>query len=837
MGLLKQLKKPCFLALFFLFTSFSTYAQNNDLSGIVVDGESKEVIEGASVTLLTERTQTFIRGTQTQSNGSFLFEDLVKSKYVLRVSYVGYQTYELTDLNYQGGPRKLDSIFLQPAGEVLEEVMIEGRVPELRLDIDKKVFDASQSIVSEGGTASDLLENVPTLEVDVDGNVSLRGSSSVKILIDGKESAMAGNDIANYLQSMPANLIDKVELITNPSSRYDAEGQSGIVNIVLKKNVRTGLNGSVNASWGSYNNQMAGINLNYRNRKLNYSGGYSYARRSNKGSGYNDNVFLNHPDDPSMNPRTITESSNNRRMYNHTVRTGVDYYMHENTTVSLGANISFRDRNSSSLMDYTYYNLPAYGANSLRKSNQNGDSFGVDLSLDFVQNLKREGEEIFANVTFGKDNREGYNDYFQDYASGRADFVRLNNTTDLGYNWNFQFDYTLPLGEDHKFEAGYRGILRNGEENQFSELQDTISLDFVPDYGVSNDFDLNSSVHALYTNYQRKLSDRLGVQIGLRAEQANLNTKYYSLDPEVDESERITPGKLDYFRLYPSVFLSYDLSDEGDKLQWSYSRRVQRPRGWQVNPFLNLSDETNIMQGNPELLPEDIHSFEMAYAKFFNNWNIMSSVYYRRVNDMTSPFLKSPSLIGDAIGDTTNVTYSQWDNVANQDVFGLELISKVSLFNWWDATANVNLFYNNTTPLQGFDVQEVENFSWNGNLNSNVKIMRTLSMQLRGFYRAPSKRLQGRMKAMYGMDVALKKEVLDGKGSITFNVRDAFDTRSFRSESFLPQNHIYMEHRWRPRTFTVSLSYRFGSRDVSESKSKRERMEDMGGEMEGMGEF
>ncbi len=810
------------LIFFIIFCPLFLFAQQGTIETIVIDEETNDPIIGASASLLQQSNQSYIQGAQSDVQGKLVFSDVDFGTYAIRITYVGKENVLIENVRVTNQqPIKLAQVSMMDDGTLIEEVVVEGRVPEMRLGIDKKVFDVSQSLVSVGGSASDLLQNVPTLDVDADGNVSLRGSSSVKILIDGRESAMAGSDINALLQSLPANSIEKVELITNPSAKYDAEGQSGIINIILKKNVRTGLNGSVTASGGSYDNYSGGVDLNYRDRNFNFFGGYNYANRVRPGNGFNDNTELIDGIIRENSERTISTTDNNRKGKNHTFRFGTDWYAAPKTTFSLGANVSVRDNDRRSDIDYRYFNIPDLGESASRVSQQYEEDLGVDITFDFKQELKREGEEITANITYGNDTEDGTNDFYQTYANGRAPFERQNVTSEAGKNWNFQLDYVLPFAQDHKFEAGYRTIVRNSEDSQWSEILDTVTNQFMPDYGVSNDFDLTNSVHALYVNYQRKLTEKLGVQVGLRGEQTYLQSTYYNLDPNAPEDEKTNDGNQDFFRLYPSAFLSYEVGNSDDKVQLSYTRRVQRPRGWQVNPFVNINDEINYRQGNPNLLPEDIHSFELSFAKFYDKWNFISSAYYRRSSDMMSPFLRDPEEIADIVGDRSNVTYSRWENVSKQDAMGLELISKVNFLRWWDATANVNLFYDKTMPYAEFNTGDVENFSWNGNINTNVKFTKSTTLQARGFYRAPRKWIQGRMKSMAGLDVAVRQDVLAGKGSVMFNVRDVFNSQRFRMENNLPTQFIQMENRWMRRMFSLSFTYRFGIQDLTKKKEDR----------------
>ena len=814
--------------LLLLLLPFYAIAQQGNLKVKVLQQDNKQPILGASVSLVTTGSKALIKGRQTDNTGVVLIEAVPAGTYNLQITYVGMMNNERDSILITSNQTlDLGTIELVDAGKQLEEVLVQGRVADLQLGIDKKVFDVSQSLVSVGGTAQDLLGNVPTLQVDADGAVSLRGSSSVKILIDGKESAMAGSDVNKLLQSLPADAVSKVEIITNPSAKYDAEGQSGIINIVLKKNIRTGLNGNVTASVGNYDNYNAGLTLNYRDNKFNYFGSYNFRHGRNLGEGLTKTIgLINGSQDPNSLV-TETENESFRKGINNSLRLGMDYYANDKTTLSLGGNLSIRDNNRGEDLFYKSYRGQQTPVITPRTSRQFEEDLGYDLSFDFKRELKREGEELTANVTYGNDEEEGTNDYLQTNPS----FVskRFNETGEKGKNWNFQLDYLLPLGENHKFEAGYRTTLRNSDDYQYS---DTLANDlWIPDYTVSNEFEMKSGVHALYANYQRMLGERIGLQVGLRAEDAYLNTENKSVDPDrIATGNYSDKGNLDYFRLYPSAFLTYDVNGEGDKVQLSYSRRVQRPRGWQVNPFVSLSDPLNIRQGNPNLMPEDIHSMELSFAKFYDKWNFITTAYYRRVNDMTQPlqFDINDPIAAIYLDGKENATFMRWENVGSRDNAGLELISKVNIFKWWDATANANIYYQRVNPVERYNINKVENIAWDANLTTNVKFTSTTSLQVKGDYRAPMKTLQGRMKSMHGVDLALRQDILKGKGSLLFNVRDVFDKRRFGGETNLPTRYSDFYHRWSRRTFNLTFSYRFGIQDLTKNRRDEDRSMDDG---------
>jgi len=798
--------------LFVFFLPVVLFAQTGQIKAILVDSETSKPISSASVALLDAHSNVLVKGGQSVSQGFLLLSDIKPGKYIVRITYVGYETQTIDSIAVLGGKSKdLGRIALKPTGNMLNEVVIEGRAPAMQIGIDRKIFNVGESLVSAGGTATDVLANVPTLQVDQDGSVSLRGSSSVKILIDGRESALAGNDVTSLLQSLPANSIEKVEVITNPSSKYDAEGQTGIINIVLKKNIRTGLNGSINTSAGSYDNYMAGITLNYRDRKFNYFGSYNFNKRNMLGSGKTDNTFF------GDSTRNYSESESSRKGNSHTVKAGFDYNMSDRTSLSFSGNLSIRDNKRIEDLNYEFFKQSQMTGTSVRNSTQFEDDLGYELNADFKHQFKREGEELTGNASYGRDKEDGTNDFSQNYTDGRKATSRKNVTSEDGKNINLQLDYVLPFSEVSKFEAGYRSQIRKSFDTQFSRSLDSIG-NYVPDYRISNDFDFTSTVHAIYANYQNKLTDKIGYQIGLRGEQFELKSTYFSKDPVAVETE--SNAKQKFFRLYPTLFLTYDVGENGDKVQFSYSRRVQRARGWQVNPFLNVSDDLNYRQGNPNLKPEDVHSLEMSFAKTFGKVNLISSAYFNHASEVIQPFVYK-------IEDGR--TYSRWENMTSRNLSGFEFISKINATKDFDFTFNLNLIQIQYNANPDYDIKERKDFAYNANLTANYRFTPTFSAQVRGEYNSSRVMAQGQMNAMKGMDLALKKDVFKKKASIMLNVRDVFNSRKMNGVTETSQLISNFEHRWMKRMVTLSLSYRFGSQDLNKSKKKESNTNEMGG--------
>lgn len=787
------------------------------ISAVVVDETSGDPVGFASAALLVQGSNAYVKGMQTVDDGKVLFTDITPGTYVVRITYVGYENRVTENVVVEAGKTvDLGRILLKPVGELLEEVVVEGTPPAMELGIDRKIFNVAESTLSVGGTATDLLANVPSLQVDMDGTVSLRGSSSVRVLINGRESALAGSDVTQFLQSLPANAVERIEVVTNPSSKYDAEGQSGIINIVLKKNTYLGFNGSANFSGGSYNNYMAGINLNFRNNNVNYYGGYTFNRRNMVGDGVNNTELL------ANNSLTNNFSESARLGLNHNVQLGVDYYLGEKTLIGLAGNLSVRGNERNEDLFYSYFNHPQLSGNSSRISRQDEDDLGYEVALDVKREFEHDGEELLANFAFGYDGEEGVNAFDQEYSvppSGMYERARINDTKEDGRNVNVQLDYVRPFGENHKLEAGYRTIIRRSMDHQYSQSDSTLGL--MPDYRVSNDFDMTSSVHALYVNYQNKLTDKLGYQVGLRAEQAHLDTELGLLTPGLPEDERAIAGQLDYFRVYPSVFITQEFGNK-NQLQLSYTRRVSRPRGWQVNPFVDVSDNLNHRQGNPNLLPEDIHSFELGYTKTWESLLVTSSVYHRIVNDVTQPIIQE-------VDENTGVTLMQWQNISRNESTGFELISRLDISKKWDVMANINAFHTRFKGSEAFGVDPSEGFSWNANATTNYRFTPRLSLQSRFEYQAPRIMAQGKGIENYVIDAGLKLDVLNRKGSIMFNARDLLNQRRFGGYTNSNGVYRYFEHRWMRRTFMLSFNYRFGDQNLKREERKRNDAEDYGG--------
>ncbi|MHA4893506.1 TonB-dependent receptor domain-containing protein [Pedobacter sp. PWIIR3] len=787
----------------------------------VVDAATNQTVPFASAIVIDRKTKAVVKGAQTDVDGNLLMVGLPKGVFSVKVSYLGYQTMVRDSVSITDAKKEINfgTINMKPSkGTVLNEVTITAPKSTIQMGIDKKIFSVDQSLVSEGGSASDLLQNVPSVQTDIEGNVSLRGSSGVRVLIDGKPSLIAGGNVAQILQSIPASSIESVELITNPSAKYDAEGQSGIINIVLKKNKKLGLNGSVALTAGNQENYNANTNLSFQNSKVNLYGNYSYRYGNRLGGGFNNIQYTNLLSASSAAfTNQITDSKSLDK--GHNFKAGIDYYVSEKSVLSFSGGFNVRDNDRNELL--TINKLDQL-RNPLELSNRTNSNLGTggsyDLNLDFSHKFAKPKEELTFNFSFSEgdnDNDQIYNtDIYNVNGTPVNSFLNIQNNANYGYNknYNIQTDYTLPIGQLGKIEAGYRSQIRFAENSQISSNSDVFTGEFIPNLGLSNLFNSKDQVHALYFNFQNQIKN-FGYQFGLRAEDATLDTRLGTY--QSNGAINYTPGKVAYTRLYPSVFLTEKFKGD-QQLQLSYSRRVNRPRGWDTNPFLDVSDPYNYRQGNPNLLPEDVHAFELSYSKYWKKVTLTSSAYLRKTNDVIQRIRTTP-----AEYEGTGITLSTPVNLASSVNSGFELISKVDVVKSWSFTGNVNLYQVNVNGNSSLGVLESSGFSWNANLTNNFTLPYNITLQIKGDYRAKEVMAQGTRNAMYGLDAGAKYDFKGKKSSLSLNVRDIFNTRRWAMTTAAGGTIVDFSRRMQGTMANLTYSYRFGKSDFSFKKTKK----------------
>ncbi|KQB99450.1 TonB-dependent receptor domain-containing protein [Pedobacter sp. Hv1] len=796
---------------------FAQTAGEGKISGKIVEAATNEPVSYATAFLLDRKTKANVKVVQSDIDGNFVITNLPKGVFTFKASSIGFQTMvrdsiSITDLVKEIA---LGTIKMKPAkGNLLNEVTVTAPKATMQMGIDKKVFSVDQSLVSEGGSASDLLQNVPSIQTDIDGNVSLRGSSGVKVLIDGKPSLIAGGSVAQILQSIPASSIESVELITNPSAKYDAEGQSGIINIVLKRNKKLGFNGSVALTAGNRDNYNANTSLSFQNKRVNLYGNYSYRYGNRVGGGYNN---INYTKAPQESLTFANQNTDSRSLdKGHNLKAGMDYYLAEKSVLSFSASTNIRDNNRNELLEIDQFNgirNPLQLSNRSNINNGSGNSY--DLNLDFTQKFKKPKEELTMNFGYS----EGNNDNFQVYNTqiynvngntvNPSPNIQRNDGYGFNRNYNAQLDYSLPVGKLGKIEAGYRSQIRISENSAIADIFNTTSGQYDFNYALSNEFNSKDQVHAIYANYQNQIKS-FGYQIGLRAEDAALNTRLGAYN--INSNLNYTPGKVAYTRLYPSIFLTQKFTGE-QQLQLSYSRRVNRPRGWDTNPFLDVSDPLNYRQGNANLKPEDVHAFELSYSRYWTKFSIISSLYFRQTNDVIQRIRTEPNAEGITLSTPQNLT----KNISS----GVELIGKYDVSKSWNFTTNVNLYQSKIEGVPAFGIVENSGFSYNANLTNNFVLPYGITLQVKGDYRSREVMAQGIRKANFGIDAGAKYDFKNRKASLSLNIRDVFATRKWQMTT-TGETSVVDFSRYMQRTMAnLTFSYRFGKTDFNFKKTKK----------------
>lgn len=766
-------------------------AKAGSIEGRIIDSQ-KQPLEFVNVILYQIDGTTLVKGTITDSDGRYTIPNVKDGSYKISFQFVGYITITRSvTLSEQNNHKiALKSIVLEEDSEQLEEVAVVAQKQTMKLDIDKKVFNVDQDIASVGGSASEVLENIPSVEVDAEGNVSLRGSSSVTVWINGKAQGMTSDNRGDILEQMPAESIERIEVITNPSSKYSPEGSAGIINIVLKRDRKAGYYGGVKVSANTNKGGRFGANINYSSGILDAYANIGYARRINKSGGYTDRDNLN-SDFVAVSYLNSTNKSRNEGN-NIFARAGFTWHITQHDDFSIGYMGMFgngdRDQTYNyTSADYNGYNTIGYRMNRDRINTSSDDMRMNDIEVGYRHEWKT-GHSIDLTVSRNKWSRDGNSIYDQtsDYFDMETDtflnkIISYQNTDSKMDNnsWDIQLDYEQPIGEKSKIEAGYKGTFfdEDAPTETYENEEKTKSIE-----SLFNRFIYNSDVHAVYANWQSTIGEHLGYQVGLRGEAWSVDTKSHDYNAEYRNGSIETFSK-SYFKIFPTLFMSYKIS-ETQELQLNYTRRLQRPFGGLLNSFKNISDSTNISYGNPELTPEYTNSYEFNYIKNWDNHTISLSAYYRPSDDV----IQRISYIDNGI------RYQTSKNVTRSLSSGLEIIGKNRLWTRLDLTTTVNFFYysldggdytftlDNGTPY-AVNIQSSSDFSWNARFMASLLLPYQISYQATFNYNAPQVITQGKRDASYSLDMGLRKTFFDKKLTIALNGRDLLDSRKWHSKT------------------------------------------------------
>ncbi|SNS02170.1 Outer membrane receptor for ferrienterochelin and colicins [Belliella buryatensis] len=773
--------------------SIQLQAQEFEIKGKVIEAESSDPLEFANIALLSPTDSALVTGGMSELDGTFSFV-AQSGEYLLRVGFIGYESrFRAITI---GGKDVLNvgNVRLRKDAQNLEEVVVEGVTSMFESDIDKRRYNVENSIVAEGATASELLGTLPSIQVDDEGGISMRGSGNILIYINGRPSNLSGDDAESVLSQFPANSIKSVELITNPSSRYDAAGVGGIINIVLKKNERTGLNGQVNASVGTRDKYNAGINMNYGTKKANYYLSYNWQDRRlfRESEGFRQSNLT------GVSPILDQDSYQLNRDINHLIRGGVDWNLSGTKVLGIYAQGNFRDRTGMETLNQRNLTL-TQDLDSLfvRNIEQDRSSTNFETGISYAVDIDTLGQRFFTSASFSRDERlqdEIFNQLFfnqqnQEVPSNRI--LQLNERPQTSNLYVLQVDYEKPFLNGGKMEAGLKGTFGEWDRSQFFS-EGNEDNGFIPQLNdfFSDSFNFKEDVYASYFSYRNKLG-KLGYQGGLRAEYTETISRLASTaDPFVNN----------YFNLFPSAYLSYELGQE-EEFTANYSRRINRPGIWSLAPIYGVSDLYNLSIGNPELQPEFTDSYELGYMKGWEKYLMNATVYHRYSTDVQTRVVRL---------NDDNVAIQLRENASSRASTGFEVINQFQFTQWFDATISGNFFY---SEIRGDNIEagfNNSNFSWTVNTLLNMAIPKFATIQIQGDYRGPIVLPQGEIEPLWGVNLGIRKDVLDKKATISLNVSDIFNTRIFRIQT---ADQRFTQERWfnrETRIGTLAFTYRFG---------------------------
>lgn len=800
--------KPSFLLILtILLFSFSTslFAQSVTIKGRVVDRESGEPLEFANIALLSPSDSSLVGGGMTELDGTFSF-DAEPGEYIVRAGFIGYAQ-GFKNVTVGDKPQvNIGRFRLESTAERLEEVVVEGVTSMFESDIDKRSYNVENSIVAEGATASELLGTLPSIQMDDEGGITMRGSGNILIYINGRPSNLSGDDAESILAQFPANSIKSVELITNPSSRYDAAGVGGIINIILKKDQRLGFNGQANVSVGTRDKYQAGININYGGDKMNYFGSYNYQDRRT----FRESEAFRSTTLPNASPFLDQDSYGERVDANHFMRGGFDYTPSEQSTLSFYAQGNFRERTSWNSLNQRNLNA-ARQLDSLyiRDEDDTRNSFNIETGLSYSYDFDTLGQQIFTSLSYSRDERDQTEIYNQRFFNSLNEEVPQNFLSQSNIRpqisdlYIFQLDYIKPFQGGGSMEAGLKGTFGFWDRGQeFYQADQNTDFQSVRNDTISDNFTFEENVYAAYSSYRGNIG-KFGYQAGLRAEytettgfQANTNQEFIN----------------NYFNLFPSAYLNYNLAGPEEELRVNYSRRISRPNVWALSPFYRVSDLLNLSIGNPNLQPELTDSYEFGYQNSWGNYLFTGTVYHRYSTNVQTRVI--------ALMDN-NVAVQTRENAASRSNTGLELINQFEFTNWWDMMISADFFY---SEIRGDNIEEGftnSNFSWTLNLMSNINVPNFASFQIQGNYRGPIVLPQGIIEPLYGVNIGAKRNIMNDRATISLNVSDIFNTRIFRittEDARFDQRRVFNRE---TRIGTLTFTYRFGGfRDRSERRDR-----------------
>ena len=792
---MKYLLTP--LALIFFTSLLLAQHQELHISGKIID-EQRNTIPFGNAAVYNSSDSTLITGAFSDADGKFQI-GIKPGTYYMQITFLSYEEKIIPDIRITDKNINLGAIILKATSDVLDEIVITGKKEAMELQLDKRVFNVGKDLSNIGANAADILGNLPSVTVDVDGSVSLRGSENVTIWINGRPSSLTSRD-PDALRKLQGNMIESIEVITNPSSRYDAAGEVGIINIILKKSQERGFNGSFVANAG-YPTLLGGsYSLNYRNKNLNLFSSYGIDNRRSPGKGTSFQQY-------TSADTSFAYTQNNDRSrgeLSHNFRLGLDYFLNDKNSITGSFTYNTSDGLNTATAEYVDYDETDLITNTtLRTESEAEVEKNIELNFNYTKDFKQKGRKLTTDFQWIKSVDNESTDYNQ--LTNETDNLTQRSVNDANEsNWLFQSDYIQPFSADSKFEAGIKTTTRVIKNEYIFEQQDE-DMNWIPFDAYTNNMIYTERIHAAYAMASTKIN-KIAIQGGLRGELSDITTELTATN-EVN--------KQNYFKLFPSAALSYELK-KNNTLQLSYSYRISRPRFRDLIPFSNFSNPRVFFGGNPNLRPEYTHAYEVGYLLEWAKGSVLSSVYHRHRTDVIQ---RITEIQEDGVARIMPI------NLAKQNAYGIEFNLSYDILQWWKFNTSANFFRAITEGVYQEEDLFSDTYSWRNRTTSKMTFFGNLDFQVSFNYRAPQVTTQGKRLSSYSIDLGLSRDVLNGKGTITAGVRDLMNSNKRRYIIDTQGYYSNSEFQWRPRQFTVSFSYRL-NRDKERQRDRSDGGQD-----------
>lgn len=786
--------------LFFVLISTSLlYSQNSEVivSGTVTDSETNIPLEYATISVFNVNSENVINGVITDSNGEFSI-GLNKGNYDFKVEFISFKIKYYKNINVNN-PLSLGTIELSIDENILDEIEVIGEKTEIEIKLDKTVYNIGKDLTLKGNSVSDVLDNLPSVEVDIEGNVSLRGNESVRILINGKPSGLVGISSNEALKQFPSESVEKVEVITSPSARYNAEGTAGIINIILRKSKLIGFNGSLSLNSGYPERYGVSANLNYRTKKLNFFNNIGYNTRTSVGSFINETeYFTNQTINNFLNENGVRDSESNSNYLN----TGIEYFISDKTSV-VGSYVLRKSDGFTNNTNNVNQNFNAISKFSERLEKESEIDDTNEFSINLTHDFNKEGHVL--TLDYQKEKSSENENSFISNSQLKPIFTKYLServyTDEIQKSELFKIDYVLPIKKDGQFELGFR---RNNQYQDIDYLAENEDLNgnFVNDLNLSNTLLYNEKVNAFYTQYGNK-TNKFSFLLGLRYEESKTTVKQL-----VNNTNNVK----NYNDFFPTLNLSYQIK-ENETITFGYNRRIRRARSYFINPFPSKSSATNIFQGNPNIDPTYSNGIDLGYLKRYDKLTLNGSIYYRKetgvftfISENTGDFVLVNEILVPVLRRTPI-------NLASNKQVGLELNANLNQSKNWRLNGSLNFYESEILGEYMGIVYDSKNLTWSGRLSNNLKLFSSVDWQTSLRYRAPQKTAVSERKSSIYSNTAFSKDLLKDKITLTFKVNDIFETGKWRIESFNENYRSYSESNWRGgRTLELNLIYRFNQK-------------------------